>query len=221
MGRRRILVADVKEILVHWDAGGGISSIARSLGYSRPTVRKYIQAAERVGLVRGSRPIDELGWERVARAAIADVGAVRRLGDASRAVAAYHDYLDQRVGSVRLSVLHQRLRDEQQLTVSWPTFYRYARQHWPERLRPAPRVTVRLDDPPPGEEAQVDYCYVGLWQDPETQRRRRRSALLMTLSHRRHQFLYPVISEDAASWLDGHVAAFAFFGGAPRPSGAR
>ena len=35
MGRRRIVVADVKEILVQWDAGGTISGIAQSLGYSR------------------------------------------------------------------------------------------------------------------------------------------------------------------------------------------
>jgi hypothetical protein len=42
MGRRRIVVADVKEILVQWDAGGSISGIAHSLGYSRPTVRKYV-----------------------------------------------------------------------------------------------------------------------------------------------------------------------------------
>jgi len=38
----------------------------------------------------------------------------------------------------------------------------------------------------------------------------------MTLSHSRHQFLYPVLAEDSTAWLDGHVAAFTFFGGAPR-----
>jgi hypothetical protein len=35
MGRRRIRVADVKEILVQWDAGGSISEIAQRLGYSQ------------------------------------------------------------------------------------------------------------------------------------------------------------------------------------------
>ena len=82
MGRRRIRVADVKEILVQWDAGASISGIAHSLGYSRPTVRKYVQAGQRVGLVRGHRRIDEVGWERAARAAIANVAAERRIGDA-------------------------------------------------------------------------------------------------------------------------------------------
>ena len=42
---------------------------------SRPTVRKYVQAGLRIGLVRGSRRIDEVGWERAARAAIAQVAA--------------------------------------------------------------------------------------------------------------------------------------------------
>jgi transposase len=33
----------------------------------------------------------------------------------------------------------------------------------------------------------------------------------MTLSHSRHQFLYPVLSEDATSWLEAHVAALTLF----------
>jgi hypothetical protein len=219
MGRRRIRVADVKEILVQWDAGVSISGIAHSLGYSRPTVRKYVQAGQHVGLVRGSRRIDEVGWERAARAAIAQVAAEPRVGDASLAIAAYHGHLAERVGSVRLSVLHQRLRDEQHLKVSWASFYRYARQHWPDRLRPSPRITVRLDDPPPGDEAQIDYFYVGHWIDPETEHRHRLSAFLMTLSQSCHQFLYPVLSEDATSWLEAHVAAFSFFKRCAAPVG--
>lgn len=216
MARRRIRVADVKEILVHWDTGEPISRIAACLGYSRPTVRKYVQAAGQVGLVRGSRPRDEGDWERLAHAALAQVGALRSPGLATAALASYHTYLEERIGQVRLSVLYQRLRDEQRLAVSWATFYRYARAHWPERLRPAPRVTVPLADPPPGEEAQVDFFAVGRWEDPESGRRRKLSAFLLTLSHSRHQFLYPVLGEDATAWLDAHVAAFQFLGGAPR-----
>ena len=65
-------------------------------------------------------------------------------------------------------------------------------------------------------EAQVDFLYLGLWDDPEAGRRRKLYAFLMTLSHSRHQFLYPTLAEDGAAWLEGHVAAFAFFGGAPK-----
>lgn len=215
MARRRISVADVKEILVQWDAGEGISRIARSLGYSRPTVRKYLRAATAVGLVRGSRRHGDVAWERLAQAAVAQVARSPAPGAATAAIACYHDYLAQRIGTVRLSVLHQRLRDEQGLTASWATFYRYAEAHWRERLRPLPRVTMRFDDPPPGAEAQVDFFYAGRWYDPETERVRRLYAFLMTLSHSRHQFLYPVLGEDTSAWLEGHVEAFTFFGGAP------
>lgn len=216
MGRRSMGVAEVKEILVQWDQGEDISQIARALGYSRPTVRKYIEAGEQVGLVRGSRRQDELAWERLAQAAVVQVTPVRPLGGAAAEVAQYHGYLADRVGSVKLSVLHQRLRDEQGLTASWGTFYRYVRGQWAERLDGPPRVTVRLDDPPPGSEAQVDFFYVGRWLDREAQRLRKLYAFLMTLSHSRHEFLYPVLAEDGEAWLDGHVAAFTFFGGVPR-----
>ena len=216
MARRSMAVAGVKEILVQWDAGEGISSIARSLGYSRPTVRKYLQAAERVGLRRGGRRYREPGWELLAWAALAEVGQERAPSAAAAEVAQYHDYLAQRVGTVRLSVLHQRLRDEHGLAASWGAFYRYVQAHWRERLRTLPRLTIRLDDPPPGEEAQAGFFYACRWDDPEARRERRLYSFLMTLSHSRHQFLYPVLGEDASAWLEAHVEAFSFFGGAPR-----
>ncbi len=216
MAGRRMTVADIMEILVAWDAGETNSAIARRLGYSRPTVRKYTDAARAQGLARGSGRRGEAAWRQIAEAVIARVAQQRPPGAMTTTVAQHHAYLEQWVGQVHLSVLHQRLRDEQGLTASWGTFYRYVAKHWPDRLRTAPRVTVRRDDPPAGEEAQVDFFYVGLWDDPETARRRKLYAFLMTLSHSRHQFLYPVLAEDSAAWLDGHVTAFAFFGGVPR-----
>lgn len=209
-------MADIKEILVQWDAGEGVSAIGRALGYSRPTVRKYVGAAAGAGLVRGGQRRGEAAWEELARAVVARVAQRRPVGAVTADVAAYEEYLAERVGTVRLSVLHQRLRDERGLGASWPTFYRYCQARWPDRLRTAARVTVRLEDPPPGEEAQVDFFYAGRWRDPEAARDRKVYGFLMTLSHSRHAFLYPVVAEDTASWLEAHVAAFAFFGGAPR-----
>jgi transposase len=209
-------VADIKGILVQWDAGDDLSRIARTLGYTRPTVRKYVRAAEQVGLRPGSRRRGEVEWERLARAALSAAATPPALSAARAEVAQHHAYLDQWVGEVRLTVLHQRLRDGQGLHASWGTFYRYVRSQWPERLQRSSHVTIRLDDPPPGAEGQVDFFYVSRWYDPEAGRERRLSAFLMTLSQSRHTFLYPVLSEGADAWLAGHVAAFHFFGGAPR-----
>ncbi|HEX5505921.1 MAG TPA: IS21 family transposase [Thermomicrobiales bacterium] len=216
MARRSMTVADVTEILVGWDAGEGVSQLARRLGYSRPTVRKYVRAAEQVGLRRGGGRRGEAGWARLAAAALARVARPRKPSAAADELAGYRDYLAARVGTVPLAVLYQRLRDEQGLRASWRTFHRYARAQWPERARPAPRVTVRRDDPPAGEEAQVDFFYVGMWDDPEAGRRRKLYAFSLVLSHSRHQFLYPVAAENAAAWHAGHIAAFAFLGGVPR-----
>jgi transposase len=216
VARRRMDVADIKEILVAWGAGEHVSGIARRLGYSRPTVRKYVAAAQGAGLARHGPRHSEADWERLTRAAQAAVTPGRTPGVAMAAVACYHDELDRLVGKVKLAVVYQRLRDEHGLAVSWASMYRYVSTHWPERLQAAPHLTIRLDDPAPGEEAQVDFFYVGMWRNPETERRQRLSAFLMTLSHSRHQFLYPVLAEDSVAWLDGHVAAFRFFGGAPK-----
>jgi transposase len=225
MARRRIGVADVKEILVQWDAGAGISAIARALGYTRPTGRKYVLAGKAAGLARGEQRRREAGWEQLARDVVERVTALRTPGTASAEVVRFHTYIgeglrpaaDSGRDPVRPSVLYQRLRDEQGLGASWGTFYRYVRRHWPELGRQPPqRVTVRLDDPPPGEEAQVDFFYVGRWFDPEAKRLRRLYAFLMTLAHSRHQFLYPVLGEDSHAWLEAHAKAFAFFGGVPR-----
>ena len=66
MARRRMGMADIKEILVGWDVGESVSAIGRRLGYTRVTVRKYVQAAEQVGLRRGAGRRQEAEWDRLA-----------------------------------------------------------------------------------------------------------------------------------------------------------
>jgi transposase len=167
-------------------------------------------------LERGGSRRSEAVWEELTATALARVAAQREPGAATQELQQYHAYLAERVGTVPVSVLYQRLRAEQGLTVSWGTFYRYVAAQWPGRLARRPRPTIRLADPPQGQEAQVDFFYMGLWQDPAAGRRRRLYAFLMTLCHSRHQFLYPVLAEDSSAWLEGHVAAFTFFAGVPR-----
>ncbi len=143
VARRRMAMADIKEILVGWDVGESVSAIARRLGYTRVTVRKYVQAAEQVGLCRGGGRRQEVEWDRLAEAAIAQVTKPRAPGSARCEVAQYHTYVEPRLGTVPLSVLHQRLRDEHGLRASWRTFHRYVQAQWPERLHPVTRPRAR------------------------------------------------------------------------------
>src|SRR5438045_4188890 len=109
MARRRMVVADIREILVQWDAGEDLSHIVRALGYSRPTVRKYVRAAAGIGLSPGQRRREEAEWDQLAVAAVARVAQQRPPGAVAQDVARYHAYLEQHVGQVQLSVLQQRL----------------------------------------------------------------------------------------------------------------
>jgi hypothetical protein len=129
MGRRRIGVADIKAGLIAWDAGERISAIERMLGYTRPTVRKYIGAATRLGVVQGEQARSDREWEILAREVQALLATHRAAGVATAEVAHWHDYLEQRVATTYLTVLYQRLRDDEGLRVSWATFYRYVETH--------------------------------------------------------------------------------------------
>ena len=72
------------------------------------------------------------------------------------------------------------------------------------------------DDPPPGQEAQLDYGHLGSWTDPQSGARRRVWAFIMVLAFSRHLFCYPVLRMTQREFLAAHVAAFAFFDGAPQ-----
>ena len=114
-----------------------------------------------------------------------------------------------------VATVWQRLRDEHDLTVSVASFRRYVR----DELGPAAAesaVTVLRPDVPAGEEAQVDYGFLGSWLDPWADRVRRVWAFVMVLACSRHMFVRPVLRMDQSAWVAAHVAAFEFFRAACR-----
>jgi hypothetical protein len=99
MARRRIGVADSKAVLIAWDAGERISAIERMLGYTRPTVRKSISAAQRLGMARGERARSDLEWETLAHEVQTLLATHRSAGVATAEMAQWRDYLEPRVAS--------------------------------------------------------------------------------------------------------------------------
>ncbi len=61
MARRKVTVRDMGEILDHGQSGRGIRAVARSLGVSRPTIRKCVAIARSHGYEVGGSPPAE-GW---------------------------------------------------------------------------------------------------------------------------------------------------------------
>ena len=212
--RRTFTVIDIVEILSHWYAGRSASEVARSVGVDRATVAKYTAPAKAAGLAPGGPPISEEAWRANVRGWFPKLYDTRLVRPSWDQIATHHERIEQLLGVVPASVIHQRLRDEAGLEASVASLRRYVRAHFAEELRKGEVVIWR---PPvaPGEEAQVDYGYLGTWNDPISGRHRRVWAFSMVLSYSRHLFAYPVLRMDEAAWVAAHVAAFEFFGGAP------
>jgi hypothetical protein len=104
-------------------------------------------------------------------------------------IAPYHELIGEMLKTNTVTTVHQRLRDERGLQVSIASFRRYVWATMPEVESLRGTVTVRKPDPPPGEEAQIDYGYLGHWTDPATGRKRRVWAFVMVMSASRHLFV--------------------------------
>jgi transposase len=216
MARRTFVVVDVTEILIHWHAGRSISEVAASLGIDRKTIRKYLAPALAVGIQPGGPPRSAQEWAALVAGWFPQLADTRLRQVTWPEIGRHHETIRQLLAAgVTQATIHQRLRDEHGLAASVASLRRYVAAMLPEELRRA-QVVVLREEVPPGEEAQIDYGYLGVWVDPVGGRRRRVWAFVMVLCCSRHLFVWPVLRMDQRAWTEAHVAAFEFFGGAPR-----
>ena len=132
------------------------------------------------------------------------------------AIGAHHDYIaGQLKAGVRMSTIHQRLRDEHGLAASVASFRRYVAANVPEEARRSQVTVWSPRQAEAGEQAQIDYGQLGRWLDPVAGKLRTVWAFVMVLACSRHMFVRPVLKMDQRAWTECHVEAFAFFGGVP------
>ena len=206
---------DVVEILEHWYSGRAKLVVAESLGVDRKTVRKYVAPAEAAGFVPGGPLVTTEQWVALAQEWFPELLVPELRSARFVECNALHDQIKAGLATNTLATVHQRLRDEAGLGVSESTLRRYADVALADEMLLS-KVTIRKDDPPPGEEGQVDYGKLGIVLDPETGRRRVLWAFVFVLSFCRHMFVRPTFKMDQAEWVAAHVAAAEFFGGLPR-----
>jgi hypothetical protein len=213
MARRTFKVIDVVELYQHWEAGRRMGELSSSLGLDPKTVRKYLAPVLASGMAPGGAPLGAEKWRELAEGWFPGLTDPSVRQSTRPAIAAHHDTIEALVGTVHVTTIHQRLRDDHGLSVSESSLRRYIDAHFAEE---AARREVRVlrETPPAGEEAQVDYGLLGRWRDPVTTRVRRVWAFIMVLSYSRMLFVRPVLTMDMAAWVECHVEAFDFFGGA-------
>jgi transposase len=208
-------VIDVVEILQHWYAGRPKREVARSLGVHRETVLKYVRPAEREGIVPGGPLVSPAEWQQRARRWFPHLYDSSVARPSYPLISIYHEEIKRLLDAgVPMAVIHQRLSDDSGLTSSVASLRRYVRLYLPAQVH-RDEVVIWRPDVEAGAEAQVDYCYLGMWDDPVSGRRRRVWGFSMVMSYSRHLFLYPVLKMDQAAWNDVHIAAFSFFSGCP------
>jgi transposase len=171
--------------------GRGIRAVAREMGVSRNTVRRYLAVAEPVRVEPGPRrqPVSEKVVPRIEEI-LAE--SPRWTGGKQRLTAAR---------------LHKMLRAEGYEVGA--TVVKEAVAEWKGRRR---EVFVPLVYRP-GELAEVDFFEVLVELGGQ---RRKAQLFVMRLMHSGRDFAWLYERQDQVSFLDGHVRAFAHFGAVPQ-----
>lgn len=209
MSYRELTMIEVKEVLRRRQAGQGLREIARDTGLDRKTVRRYVQAAADGG--SGEASVQHV-VHAVQSRALPEPSEPRKLLDARREqIAQWLQPTERGKRALRLTKVHVLLR-RQGVQVTYATLCRWAHDELAFRER---KPTVRVDDPEPGQEAQVDFGKMGMLTDTATGRVRQLWCLVVTLSFSRMQFAWPCFDQTTQAVCEALDAAWSFLGGMP------
>ncbi len=91
------------------------------------------------------------------------------------------------------------------------SFYRFINSKCENHIRK--NITVRLPETGPGKYLQVDFGYMGLIWDEEAGRSRKTHALILTMCHSRHMYVYLTFAQDIRAVIEGFEATWDYFEG--------
>jgi transposase len=208
MAFREVSVVQVREALRRWLSGDGERPIARGVGIDRKTARRYIAAAVELGVVRDGGE-GQLSDEMIGQ--VLERVRPHRLdghGEAWRALLVEEErikgWVSEDLTVVKIGILLAR----RGVVVPHRTLARFAVERCGAGRR---STTVRVDDPPPGVELQVDFGRLGLVCDGD--RRRVCWALIFTACFSRHQFVWPTFTQTTEDVIAAFEAAWLYFAG--------
>jgi transposase len=174
---------DVAAMLRLKALGWGIRRIARELGCSHMTVRRYVQAGGWIGFRGRGRP---------------------------KTLTGYEDWLAERFRrhSGNADVVRQELEAEEGIKVSLRTLER-AVAHLRRELTAEARATVRFETPP-GRQMQIDFGERRIFIDDTKEKV---FLFVATLGFSRRLHVRAFQHERQESWFNGLESAFRSFGG--------
>ena len=212
MAHKEVSRVEIAEVIRRWQSGSSQRHIASGIGLSRDTVRKYLVAAQKVGVRQeGPAPTEE---QLSLLASVGRSGPRRARAPTDDLLAPWADQVYRWLTIDHLQLTRiQELLAQRGCRVSYTSLRRFIqRRNW---RRHNPR-TVRMEASPPGEVAEMDFGRLGFIHDPQSGRRHTVWALIVVLTYSRHSFVWPTRSQRLQEVIAGLEGAWEFFGGVPR-----
>lgn len=210
MAYREVTTVETKEVLRQWVGGARHKRIAARLGMDVKTVRRYVRAAQALGLTRDASEAALTEKFEIELLASLHAQPGRPRGEAWERCEAHRDRIAQWLTQgLRLSKLRKLLL-RHGVSVPYATLHRFAVAELGFGRRAA---TVPIADCAPGTELQVDTGWMGSLEPDVFGKRRRFRAWIFTAVYSRHRFVWPCLHETTASAIEACEQAWQFFGG--------
>ena len=213
MAFREVRVFEVREVLRLWLRGEGVRATERLAGVDRKTVRRYLAAAQELGLVRdgGEQQLSEVFLGSVVERVRPHRADGR--GRAWGLLVAQHEQIETWLRTEQLTVVKvHELLARRGIVVPERTLHRYALEVC-DVGRGRRGTTVRVADGRPGDELQLDFGRLGLLPDPDSGRQRVCQALIFTPVVSRYSFVWCSFGQRIEDVIAGCEAAWEFYDG--------
>lgn len=213
MAFREVRVFEIREVLRLWLRGEGVRATERLAGVDRKTVRRYLAAAEELGLVRDGG--EQQLTDEFMGSVVEKVRPHRTdgRGQAWGQLVAQHEQLEKWLKTEHLTVVKVgELLARRGIVVPERTLHRYALEVC-DVGRGRRGTTVRVADGKPGDELQVDFGKLGLIPDPDSGRNRVCQGLIFTPVVSRYTFVWLSFRQTVEDVIAGCEAAWEFYDG--------
>lgn len=165
------------------------TQIGRVLGIDRKTVRKTLREAENESQKQNTSPPKRKGWPSM--------------------LDEYREFIEiQLVKELSITRIHQDLQKEFGVECGYTTLRDYVSKI--KKTRPHAYMVLHSL---PGEEAQVDFGYIGTVKVSGTPRKA--WVFVMSLSYSRYMYVEITLDQSVRSFILCHANAFRYFGGVP------
>jgi transposase len=224
MGYRELRRMEIEEVVRRWQAGETQRAIARGSRLARDTVKKYVRAAQALGLRAEGPPPTEEQLVRLVQAGRLATAPRTWAAPQAECLAPHREQIATwlRDDRLQLTRVHELLRPalaQQGMAasaVSYSTLERFAWRHGLLPRRGQRGTTVRMAPTAPGEVAEMDFEKLGPLVHPVTGTRQVVWALLVVLVYSRQCFLWPLVQQTVEATIEGLEQAWRFFGGLPK-----